>query len=136
MQGLGSLSKLEDPDKYDKGFLHCDLLIAGAGPSGLTAALAAGRAGARVIIADEDFLLGGRLLEEEHTISGISGLEWVQKSKDELEEMPNVRILTRTTVYGAYDHGIYGALERKPITWQTVGTNLVKYCGASIQNEQ
>jgi sarcosine oxidase subunit alpha len=68
--GLGSLSKLEDPDKYDKGFLHCDLLIAGAGPSGLTAALAAGRAGARVIIADEDFLLGGRLLEEEHTISG------------------------------------------------------------------
>ena len=111
--GLGSLSKLEDPDKYDKGFLHCDLLIAGAGPSGLTAALAAGRAGARVIIADEDFLLGGRLLEEEHTISGISGLEWVQKSKDELEAMPNVRILTRTTVYGAYDHGIYGALERK-----------------------
>jgi sarcosine oxidase subunit alpha len=111
--GLGSLSKLEDPDKYDKGFLHCDLLVSGAGPSGLTAALAAGRAGARVIIADEDFLLGGRLLEEEHTISGISGLEWVQKSKDELEAMPNVRILTRTTVYGAYDHGIYGALERK-----------------------
>ncbi|MDA7758811.1 sarcosine oxidase subunit alpha family protein [Amylibacter sp.] len=111
--GLGSLSKLEDPDKYDKGFLHCDLLIAGAGPSGLTAALAAGRAGARVIIADEDFLLGGRLLEEEHTVSGISGQDWVQKSKDELDAMPNVRILTRTTVYGSYDHGIYGALERK-----------------------
>ena len=111
--GLGSLSKLEDPDKYDKGFLHCDLLIAGAGPSGLTAALADGRAGARVIIADEDFLLGGRLLEEEHTVSGISGQDWVQKSKDELDAMPNVRILTRTTVYGSYDHGIYGALERK-----------------------
>jgi sarcosine oxidase subunit alpha len=55
--------------------------LQGQVPSGLTAALAAGRAGARVIIADEDFLLGGRLLEEEHTISGMSGLEWVQKVK-------------------------------------------------------
>ena len=36
--GLGSLSLLDDPDVYDKGFLHCDLLIIGAGPAGLSAA--------------------------------------------------------------------------------------------------
>lgn len=53
--GLGSLSLEDDPDVYDKGFLHCDLLIIGAGPSGVAAALTAGRAGARVILADEDF---------------------------------------------------------------------------------
>ncbi|MFB0994994.1 MAG: 2Fe-2S iron-sulfur cluster-binding protein, partial [Paracoccaceae bacterium] len=41
--GLGSLSKLEDPDFYDKGFLHCDLLVIGAGPAGLSAARTAGR---------------------------------------------------------------------------------------------
>ena len=58
--GLGKLSMEADPDVYDKGFLHCDLLIIGAGPSGITAALAAGRSGARVIIADEDFAAGGR----------------------------------------------------------------------------
>ena len=34
--GLGSLSKLEDPDHYDKGFLHCDILIIGAGPVSYT----------------------------------------------------------------------------------------------------
>ncbi|MBV5330881.1 FAD-dependent oxidoreductase, partial [bacterium] len=53
--GLGSLTRLEDPDTYDKGFLHCDILIIGAGPAGLSAALTAGRSGARVILADEDF---------------------------------------------------------------------------------
>ena len=46
--GLGSLSGQPDPDLYDKGFLHCDLLIIGAGPAGLAAALTAGRSGADV----------------------------------------------------------------------------------------
>jgi len=56
--GLGSLSMQEDPDSYDKGFLHCDLLVIGMGPAGLAGALAAARGGARVILADEDFRAG------------------------------------------------------------------------------
>ena len=36
--GLGSLSMQADPDEYDKGFRHCDLLIIGAGPAGIMAA--------------------------------------------------------------------------------------------------
>jgi sarcosine oxidase subunit alpha len=111
--GLGALSMQEDPDKYDKGYLHCDLLITGAGPSGLAAALAAGRAGARVVLADEDFELGGRLNAENHEIAGMSGRDWVTQTIAELSTMDNVRILPRTTVWGAFDHGIYGALERK-----------------------
>ena len=47
---------LDDPDCYDKGFLHCDLLIIGAGPAGLAAALTAARSGAQVILAEEDFV--------------------------------------------------------------------------------
>jgi heterotetrameric sarcosine oxidase alpha subunit len=111
--GLGKLSMEADPDTYDKGFLHCDLLIVGAGPSGITAALAAGRTGARVIIADDDFVAGGRLSAENHEIDGVSGMEWCAKAMDELASMTNVRVMPRTSVYGAYDHGIYGALERK-----------------------
>ncbi|WP_112311112.1 sarcosine oxidase subunit alpha family protein [Pseudogemmobacter bohemicus] len=110
--GLGSLSMQDDPDHYDKGFLHCDLLVIGAGPSGLAAALTAARSGARVILADEDFTPGGRLNAETFTLGDASGADWAKAAIAELASLPNVRILTRTVVIGAFDHGIYGALER------------------------
>ncbi|MBT8458729.1 MAG: sarcosine oxidase subunit alpha family protein, partial [Boseongicola sp.] len=111
--GLGQLSGKPDPDCYDHGFLHCDLLIIGAGPAGLTAAMAAGRAGLRVILADEDFRMGGRLNAETYEVDGTQGADWARAQVAKLASMNNVRVMTRTTVYGAYDQGIYGALERK-----------------------
>ncbi len=110
--GLGRLTGEDDPDLYDKGFLHCDLLIIGAGPTGLAAALTAGRAGADVILADEDFLLGGRLNAETHGLGAMSGADWARATLAELASLPNVRVMARTTVIGAMDHGIFGALER------------------------
>jgi heterotetrameric sarcosine oxidase alpha subunit len=110
--GLGSLSVQDDPDSYDKGFLHCDLLIIGAGPAGLAAALTAGRSGARVILADEDFRLGGRLNSETHEVGGQPGADWAAMAVVELASLPNVRLMPRTTILGAFDHGIYSALER------------------------
>ena len=111
--GLGRLSMQSDPDSYDKGFVHCDVLVIGAGPAGLSAALAAGRAGARVVLADEDFRFGGRLNSETLEIAGMPGAAWAESAVRELETLPNVRLMLRTTVYGAFDHGIFGALERK-----------------------
>ncbi|MBT7344227.1 MAG: sarcosine oxidase subunit alpha family protein [Rhodobacteraceae bacterium] len=110
--GLGSISLKDDPDDYDRGFLHCDLLIIGAGPAGLAAALTAGRAGAQIIIADEDFSFGGRLNSERFTLGDQSGSDWTGQTVAELSSLPNVRIMARTTVLGAFDHGIFGALER------------------------
>ncbi len=110
--GLGSLSKQDDPDGYDKGFLHCDLLIIGAGPAGLSAALTAGRAGARVIVTDEDFRMGGRLNAETFALGDQSGADWAAATVTELAQMPNVRLMPRTTTLGAMDHGIYSAVER------------------------
>jgi methylglutamate dehydrogenase subunit C len=110
--GLGSVTREEDPDEYDKGFLHCDLLIIGAGPTGLMAALTAGRAGKRVILADEDFRMGGRLNAETFTVGQTPGADWAAASVAELATLPNVRLMTRTTVIGAFDHGIYSAVER------------------------
>ena len=110
--GLGSLTKEEDPDEYDKGFLHCDLLVIGAGPAGLSAALTAGRAGARVILADEDFRMGGRLNAETLAVGDKAGADWAADVVAELSAMPAVRLMRRTTVIGAFDHGIYGAVER------------------------
>ena len=110
--GLGSVSREEDPDGYEKGFLHCDLLVIGAGPAGLMAALTAGRAGKRVILADEDFRMGGRLNAETFEVGGASGADWAAGLVAELASLPNVRLMARTTVIGAFDHGIYGAVER------------------------
>ena len=110
--GLGALSGQNNPDKYDAAWAHCDLLVIGAGPSGLMAALAAARAGADVILADEDSRMGGRLLAEMHEVDGQPGHAWVDATLDELRAMGNVRLMTRTTVTGAYDQGTYGALER------------------------
>ena len=110
--GLGNISFLEDPDQYDRGFLHCDVLVIGGGPAGLSAALTAGRSGARVILADEDFLIGGRLNSETFEIGGLSASKYAQDAAAELESMSNVRILSRTSVVSSYDHGIYTAVER------------------------
>ncbi|MEM1128954.1 MAG: sarcosine oxidase subunit alpha family protein [Pseudomonadota bacterium] len=110
--GLGRLSGAPDPDAYDRGFLHSDLLVIGGGAAGLAAALTAGRAGASVVLADEDFCLGGWLLSESDTLNDAPAATWVAQVEAELRALPNVRILTRTTVFGVYDHGVYGAVER------------------------
>ena len=110
--GLGALSQQDDPDAYDKGYLHCDLLVIGAGPAGLSAALTAGRTGAEVILADEDFRMGGRLNAETFAVGDAGGAEWAASVVAELASLPNVRLMPRTTVIGAFDHGVFGAVER------------------------
>lgn len=110
--GLGSLSGQHDEGSYEKAFAFCEVLVIGSGPSGLMAALTAGRSGADVILCDESHALGGRLLSDGGTIGGVSAGEWVAQVVAELQALPNVRIMLRTTVTGAYDHGTYGALER------------------------
>lgn len=110
--GLGRLSGLPDPDSYDRHHAFCDVLVIGGGPAGLTAALVAGRSGARVLLVDEDMRPGGRLLAERHEIDGMSGPDWVAAMVAELASLPNVRLLARTTVFGAYDGRTFAAVER------------------------
>ena len=109
--GLGRASEQPDPDRYERAHLFCDVLVIGGGPAGLAAALTAARSGARVVLCDEDFVLGGRLNSERYEIDGASGSDWARKVEAELASMKDVRILQRTTVFGAYD-GEYGAVER------------------------
>jgi len=110
--GLGRTPTGTDPDIYDKRHAHCDVLIVGGGPAGLSAALAAGRAGARVILADEQNDLGGGLLNAPATIGNGPGQDWVDATTRELAALEEVRLLRRTTVFGYYDHNYLGLAQR------------------------
>ncbi len=110
--GLGKAPEGRDPDRYDKTHAHCDVLVVGAGPAGLAAALAAARAGARVVLADEQAEPGGGLLGLAEEIDGKPALDWVTAALAELEQNPEVRILARTTVSSFYDHGYLALFER------------------------
>ncbi len=102
--GLGRAPKENDPDIYDYMNQHCDVLVVGAGPAGLAAALAAGRSGARVILADEQEEFGGSLLSTRETLDGKPAADWAAKAIAELEKMPEVTLLPRATVNGYHDH--------------------------------
>jgi len=111
--GLGRAPEGADPDHYDKTFAHCDVLVAGAGPAGLCAALAAGRAGARVILVEQDAVLGGALLGAAAlTIGDAPAANWLAATGAELAGMENVFILRRTVAYGYFDHNYIGLVER------------------------
>ena len=112
MAGLGTAPKEPDPDVYEKMHAHCDVLVVGAGPAGLAAALAAGRTGARVIVADEQNEVGGSLLGTAEEIDGKPALEWVAGAADELERLDEVRVLDRATVFGYYDHNFLAIAQR------------------------
>ena len=104
--GMGQAPEGPDPDRYDHRHEHCDLLIIGAGPAGLAAAQIAGRAGARVILADEQDRPGGHLLSEP------DGRHWIDRQVSALAAMDNVTVLRRATVFGAYHDNFFGLVER------------------------
>ena len=85
---------------------HVDILIVGAGPSGLMAALVAARAGARIIIADQNCEPGGSLLDQNLKINGQAGLDWVQDVVSELTSLENVTHLQNSTVWAYREHNL------------------------------
>ena len=111
--GLGVAPTEADPDHYASRYAHCDVLVIGAGVAGLSAALAAAKAGAKVIICDEQPEVGGALrYESGTTIDGKDGWDWAQETAKALAAMDNVTLLTRTTGFGYYNHNFVGLVER------------------------
>lgn len=111
--GLGKSPSEADPDIYASRYFHCDILIVGAGPAGLASALEAGRSGAKVLLVDEHAEFGGSLLSENDAkIDGKSGSEWLADVVAELEKMPNVTRLVRTTAIGYYHQNFLGLCQR------------------------
>src|SRR4249919_2957223 len=102
--GLGRAPSAPDPDRYRHAHAHCDVLVVGAGPAGLAAALAASESGKRVILADEQAEIGGALLHElTSTIDGKSAWDWLEDALARLASRGNVTLLPRTTAFGYYN---------------------------------
>lgn len=96
--------------------METDLLIIGGGPAGLHAALTADRAGARVVVADESFSLGGQLRQQTQWFSNLPGQygygkkrgTWVNEQLINQVGASNVQVLKKHTMIGSYLNGNIG----------------------------
>ena len=103
----------DDPDEYEKAFAHCDVLVIGSGPAGLMAAVTAAHAGARVILAEEDFRLGRASPAERHDRRRTRWRKLGRASRGRARvSCLKSASCARTSVFGVYDRGQYGAVER------------------------
>ena len=111
--GLGRAPVEPDPDRYDRRYAFCDVLVVGAGPAGLMAARAAAASGARVILVEDGPVLGGSLLACAAPVEGGPAHEFAARAGEALASSPNVRVLTRTCAFGYYDGNMIVAVERR-----------------------
>lgn len=142
--GLGEAPGIADLDRYQQRFAHCEVLVVGAGPSGLAAALAASQnPQTRVFLVDESTEMGGSLLHDAQAeIDGQSALDWLAASLATLTSRKNVTVLPRTTAFAYYNHNMIGLAERvsdhlampqhlpRERLWQLRAGRVILACGA------
>ena len=92
---------------YDKRYAHPDVLVAGGGPSGMAAALAAAEAGADTLLVEHEHQLGGHLLW-----GGPADQAEAADMAKAVEAHPRIEVLCNSTVTGRYDHNWVSVLER------------------------
>ena len=114
VSGQGVLDPRTDEAEYDHVHIHSDVLVVGAGPAGLAAALAAARTGARVVLADDQPEPGGALLStREERVAGRPAADWISATVDEFDAAPESTRLQRTSAAGSYDSNHVVAVERR-----------------------
>jgi sarcosine oxidase subunit alpha len=115
--GLASApGKIHHQGHYETRYAHYDILVVGAGPAGLIAALQAARSGARVMLADDGLEPGGSLLSQRTTIDGKDAIDWVHETTASLDVMDNVTRLNEATVWAYREHNLLMITERSPGT--------------------
>ena len=105
--GLGVSATERDPDLYDHKHYHCDVLIVGSGPAGLTAASIAVKSGKKVLLVDEKADHGGSLIGSDSELTKINDetpKDWINKAFSNLSKNKNIKILNRTSVAAYHNY--------------------------------
>lgn len=110
--GLGRPPRDRDADRYEQIHAFCDVLVAGGGVAGLSAALAAARRGLRVMLLEQGASWGGRAPVDGGSIDGEPVDTWIRNAVQALESLENVTMRVRCMVAGVHDHGYVLAEER------------------------
>ena len=115
--GLGKSPTEPDPDIYEHKYIHCDVLIIGAGISGIIAAKTSAKNGFKTLLLDEKPYLGGSTIyqnSEHFKINNQISSSWLEKEINEIKKIDNLEIKTRTSV--AAFHGYNFLLARENLT--------------------
>jgi len=112
--GLGNAPTQADPDRFSHRAAFCDVLVVGAGPAGLQAALDAAEAGKRVILVEQDSILGASLIRDPQEL----GAAWIEATAARIRGAGG-RILTRTTASGYWEHDLVTLTQRLSEPGQT-----------------
>lgn len=95
--GLGVLDLKFQPEYYDKAYLFADLAVIGAGPAGLQAALTAANAGAKVLLIEQQPVLGGSLTYARFDLEGTRAETLRRELVSAVEGHANIRVLKKAT---------------------------------------
>ena len=112
--GLGNAPTQADPDRFSHRAAFCDVLVVGAGPAGLQAALDAAEAGKRVIMVEQDNILGASLIRDPQELDAA----WIETTAARIRAAGG-RILTRTTASGYWEHDLVTLTQRLSEPGQT-----------------
>ncbi|MBL29197.1 MAG: aminomethyltransferase [Rhodospirillaceae bacterium] len=99
MAGLGTVDVHTPHGPFDKQYLFADVAVIGAGPAGIAAAVAAAKAGAEVLLIDENPYLGGALAWGREDPDG-SRLRALEAS---VAAYPTLSVMTDTVCNGWFE---------------------------------
>jgi sarcosine oxidase, subunit alpha len=123
--------------QYETRHCHCDVLVVGAGPAGLVAALTAARSGARTVLIDDGTQAGGGLLNRNTHVDNQPGGDWIKSITSELDGLRNVTRLQQTVAWAYREQNLIVATERQPEsnlliqrTWKFRARRVILACGA------
>ena len=115
--GLGKSPTEPDADIYEHKYIHCDVLVVGAGISGIMTAKTAAKNGFKTLLVDEKSYLGGSTIyqnSEQFKINNQISNSWLEKEINEIKKFKNLEIKTRTSVVAF--HGYNFLLARENLT--------------------